>query len=523
MRKLLLLCILIGICWKLIGFEVDDSISVNYEYYKKVNINKADLPLLLSIPYIDMEIAHNIISAKKKWGIIIDYRMLRYIIGDEIYEKIRPFISYKETDVGLCFSARYKYINENLFSLISLIDRNRYRIAIYSEPNDINSFRFFANYNYKYFTFLSGSFTIYNIYSYSTDLRSKSYNIIRFNRNLNSTPKGGIAFITKLGNFESFLSLKGYTIGNDSSKIPIYFMNYNSDKYVTMSGEILYKNKNIFLGCFISCSNNSIRLGSNESEVKYFLGVIEKKRLYYLEIEKYDKNLYKTFVYRHLLESMTLKHSVIINTVLPCSANTIDIESIMYRCDMKFSCLSRKHTLSYHSSYSEKSYLTYNSKVTNRIRIRGDITNSNYFNANYELIYKYYTYKTSYNALVPGIKFRIFPYHTISFGIDTYGIVDFSEALLWGGMLYSSYLLLDITDKFNISIGTILFNTKDSNIIDYHSPPGFIGSYLYHGSGISARVNINYAVKRLDIKINYEFNSVKEINNKINVGLKCSF
>jgi hypothetical protein len=53
MRKLLLLCILIGICWKLIGFEVDDSISVNYEYYKKVNINKADLPLLLSIPYID--------------------------------------------------------------------------------------------------------------------------------------------------------------------------------------------------------------------------------------------------------------------------------------------------------------------------------------------------------------------------------------------------------------------------------------------------------------------------------------
>jgi len=519
MRKLLLLCILIGICWKLIGFEVDDSISINYEYYKKVNINKADFPQLLAIPYIDTEIAHNIISAKKKWGTIIDYRMLRYIIGDEIYEKIRPFISYKETDVGICFSARYKYINENLFSLISLIDRNRYKIVLYSEPNDINSFRFFANYNNNYFTFLSGSFTLYNIYSYS---RSKNYSIIRFNRNLNSTSEGGIGFIVKLGNFESFLSFKGYTIGNDSSKVPIYFMNYNSDKYVTLSGEILYKNENIFLGYIISYSNKSIQLGNNESKTKYFLGMIEKRQLYYLEIEKYNKNLYTTFVYKQLLELMSLKHSVIISTVLPCSSNIIDIESIMYRCDIKFSYLSRRYTLSYHSSYSEKSYLTYNSKVTNRIRLRGDITNSNYLNVNYELIYKYYMYKTSYNALVPGIKFRIFPYHIISFGIDTYGIVDFSESMLWGGILYSSYLLLDITDKFNISICTILFNTKESNVIDYYST-GFIGSHLYQGSGISARVNINYTVNRLDININYEFNSIKEINNKINVGLKCSF
>jgi len=200
-QKRYLLFFIILVCNEVNGFTVVDTTLLNYYEDFKGDINSSDYEELLSIPYIDSIKARTIIRARKKWGKIIDRRMLTYILGRENADLIDPYIIYDRAKIGLypkaCISTNDDKID---FDFNLFYERNDFKSFLFYDLND-RALKFYSSIKRNGFEFIIGNYT-----TSVSFLRAKK-NPLRIYR-YRSEKRSGVAIIKQTNDFSFLLSGK---------------------------------------------------------------------------------------------------------------------------------------------------------------------------------------------------------------------------------------------------------------------------------------------------------------------------
>ncbi len=147
-------------CSVINGYTVTDTSILKYNEDYKININSHDYNELMDIPYVDSTTAVKIIESEKKWGKILDYRMLRYVIGTEKATLISPYIVFLHPKLGFTVRSTIAYENKITFEQSVCYKGSGFILkGYYSMPK--NDIRLLLGYKHGRARFWLGNYTVY--------------------------------------------------------------------------------------------------------------------------------------------------------------------------------------------------------------------------------------------------------------------------------------------------------------------------------------------------------------------------